>query len=104
MPQTKKGRSKGKGRGVTTTRRGKSKLDLAGLVGGDSDSSALTQESGDEGGHVASTPRESVVTGTDAGTDYAEGDDVDVEIHDPSPGTSFRSDFRNCFLKVPSFL
>jgi len=60
----------------------KSKLNLAGLVGGDSDSSALTQESGDEAG-VPETPMESVVTGTDAGTDYAE--DEDVEMNDPSP-------------------
>lgn len=63
-------------------RKGKSKLDLAGLIGGDSDSSALTQESGDEG--LPATPRESVVTGTDAGTDYAE--DEDVEMGEPSPG------------------
>jgi MRG-binding protein len=62
-------------------RRGKSKLDMAGLIGGDSDSSALTQESGDEG---VPTPRESVVTGTDAGTDYAE--DEDAEMRDLSPG------------------
>ncbi|CAA7271322.1 unnamed protein product [Cyclocybe aegerita] len=60
----------------------KSKLNLAGLVGGDSDSSALTQESGDEGG-VPETPRDSVITGTDAGTDYAEDDDT--EMRDPSP-------------------
>jgi len=60
----------------------KSKLNLAGLVSGDSDSSALTQESGDEAGAVE-TPIESVVTGTDAGTDYAE--DEDVEMRDPSP-------------------
>lgn len=45
----------------------KNMADMAGLVGGDSDSSALTQESGDE---AAFTPRESVVTGTDAGTDF----------------------------------
>jgi len=55
---------------------------LAGLVGGDSDSSALTQESGDEA-VAPETPMESVVTGTDAGTDYAE--DEEVEMHDPSP-------------------
>jgi hypothetical protein len=55
-------------------------------VGGDSDSSALTQESGDEGG-VAETPRESVVTGTDAGTEYAE--DEDTEMREPSPGSYF---------------
>lgn len=54
---------------------------MAGLVGGDSDSSALTQESGDEG--ISGTPRDSVVTGTDAGTDYAE---EDIEMRDPSPG------------------
>ncbi|PFH54089.1 hypothetical protein AMATHDRAFT_45103 [Amanita thiersii Skay4041] len=65
-----------------TRRRGKSNLNLAGLVGGDSDSSALTQESGDE--PLAETPRESVVTGTDAGTDYAE--EEDVEMREPSPG------------------
>lgn len=61
----------------------KSKLNLAGLVSGDSDSSALTQESGDEAGAME-TPIESVVTGTDAGTEYAE--DEDVEMRDPSPG------------------
>lgn len=53
---------------------------MAGLVGGDSDSSALTQESGDES--VAPTPRESVATGTDAGTEYAE----DEEDPRQSPG------------------
>jgi MRG-binding protein len=66
----------------------KSKLNLAGLVSGDSDSSALTQESGDEAGAVE-TPLESVVTGTDAGTDYAE--DEDVEMRDPSLGVSLAS-------------
>ena len=73
-------------RGGGSRKRGKytkSKLNLAGLVGGDSDSSALTQESGDEAG-VPETPMESVVTGTDAGTDYAE--DEDVEMNDASPG------------------
>ncbi len=59
----------------------RSKLTLAGLVAGDSDSSALTQESGDEGA-VAETPRESVVTGTDGGTEYAE--DEDTEMREPS--------------------
>lgn len=57
-------------------KRGRSKV-MAGLVGGDSDSSALTQESGDES--VAPTPRGSVVTGTDAGTEYGEDDDVDMD-------------------------
>lgn len=72
--------------GGTGRKRGKntrSKLNLAGLVGGDSDSSALTMESGDEGGEPE-TPRESVVTGTDAGTEYAE--DEDAEMREPSPG------------------
>jgi MRG-binding protein len=55
---------------------------MAGLVGGDSDSSALTQESGDEGAGI--TP--SVITGTDAGTDYEE-DNPDVQ--ETSPGKSF---------------
>ena len=63
-------------------RKGKSKLKvMAGLVGGDSDSSALTQESGDES--VAPTPRDSVATGTDAGEDYAEEEEEPRQ----SPGT-----------------
>ncbi|KAF8231746.1 hypothetical protein L208DRAFT_1275361 [Tricholoma matsutake] len=66
-------------------KRGRTKLDMAGLVGGDSDSSALTQESGDEG--TTGTGRlGSVITGTDGGTDYAE--DEDVEMHQPSPARS----------------
>jgi MRG-binding protein len=65
-----------------TTKRSKSKADMAGLVGGDSDSSALTQESGDEGAGI--TP--SVITGTDAGTDYEE-DNPDVQ--ETSPGKFF---------------
>ncbi|KAI9058294.1 hypothetical protein FKP32DRAFT_1597379 [Trametes sanguinea] len=67
-------------------RKGKSKLKhMAGLVGGDSDSSALTQESGDES--VAPTPRDSIATGTDAGTEYGE------EEEDPrhSPAASIAS-------------
>ncbi len=86
----------------TTTRGGKrkltkSKLNLAGLVGGDSDSSALTLESGDEGGEgevegvdsgVAETPRDSVVTGTATDGDgrTEDGEDEDVEIRDVSSG------------------
>lgn len=61
-------------------KRNKNKADMAGLVGGDSDSSALTQESGEE--VAAFTPRESVVTGTDAGTDYED----DTEVQEISPG------------------
>jgi hypothetical protein len=57
---------------------------MAGLVAGDSDSSALTQESGDESVPPPS-PKESVHTGTDAGTDEVE--DEDVEMVEPSPGT-----------------
>ncbi|KAA1469870.1 hypothetical protein DENSPDRAFT_835543 [Dentipellis sp. KUC8613] len=64
-------------------KRGRSNANLAGLVGGESDSSALTQESGDES--VAPTPRDSIVTGTDAGTDYAEGDEEEAAA---SPASS----------------
>ncbi|KAJ7644171.1 chromatin modification-related protein EAF7-domain-containing protein [Roridomyces roridus] len=67
------------GRTRASRKRGKSKLDLAGLVGGDSDSSALTQESGDEG--VPPTPRDSV-TITEGGTEYG---DEDTEMRDASP-------------------
>ncbi|KAG8214666.1 hypothetical protein J3R82DRAFT_9744 [Butyriboletus roseoflavus] len=61
-------------------KRNKNKADMAGLVGGDSDSSALTQESGEE---AAFTPRDSVVTGTDAGTDYEE----EPEVQEVSPAS-----------------
>ncbi|KAF9464225.1 chromatin modification-related protein EAF7-domain-containing protein [Collybia nuda] len=70
-----------KGRGGK--KRGRTKLSMAGLVGGDSDSSALTQESGDE---IVGTPKGSVVTGTDGGTDY--GDEEDAEMREPSPAPS----------------
>ncbi|KAG6331102.1 hypothetical protein ID866_7989 [Astraeus odoratus] len=65
-------------------KRNKNKADMAGLVGGDSDSSALTQESGDEG--TALTPRDSVLTGTDAGTEYEE--DAEPEISSGQPKTT----------------
>ncbi|KAG6890616.1 hypothetical protein C0995_006592 [Termitomyces sp. Mi166 len=65
----------------TGKKRGKTKFNMAGLVGGDSDSSALTQESGDEDG-VSSLRASSVVTGTDAGTDHVE--DEDIEMREPS--------------------
>ncbi|KAJ7672773.1 hypothetical protein B0H17DRAFT_1083944 [Mycena rosella] len=71
------------GRTRAGRKRGKSKLDLAGLIGGDSDSSALTQESGDEG-MVPPTPRDSIATITEGGTEY--GGDDDTEMHDVSPG------------------
>lgn len=74
------------GRTRAGRRRGKSKLDLAGLIGGDSDSSALTQESGDEG-MVPPTPRDSV-TITEGGTEY--GGDEDAEMRDVSPGASIK--------------
>lgn len=63
-------------------KRSRTKLNMAGLVGGDSDSSALTQESGDEG--IVGTPRGSVITGTDGGTDHA--DDEDIEMRELSHG------------------
>ncbi|KDR82845.1 hypothetical protein GALMADRAFT_206593 [Galerina marginata CBS 339.88] len=70
-----------RGTGRKRGKNARSKPNYAGLVGGDSDSSALTQESGDEGG-LPETPRDSVMTGTDGGTEY---EDDDVEMHDPSP-------------------
>ncbi|KIJ62651.1 hypothetical protein HYDPIDRAFT_114311 [Hydnomerulius pinastri MD-312] len=73
-----------KSRKSKAPKRGKNKADMAGLVGGDSDSSALTQESGDEG--AAFTPRDSVITGTDAGTDYEE--DVDMQEISAASGQS----------------
>lgn len=60
-----------------STRKGKTKSSLAGLVGGESDSSALTQESGDES--ITPPRMGSVATGTDAGTEYAEDEEQDVE-------------------------
>ncbi|KZT65803.1 hypothetical protein DAEQUDRAFT_746847 [Daedalea quercina L-15889] len=74
----------------TSTRskkKSRSKLkDMAGLVSGDSDSSALTQESGDES--AAATPRDSVAAGTDAGTDFAEDEEADGS---PSPSLASRA-------------
>lgn len=63
------------------TRRSISKSEAAGLVGGDSDSSALTQESGDE--NEGANTRESVATGTEAGSDNEEGSE---EAQEESPG------------------
>ncbi|KAK7048401.1 hypothetical protein R3P38DRAFT_2869123 [Favolaschia claudopus] len=71
----------GRTRASKHAKRGRSKLDLAGLVGGDSDSSALTQESGDEG---MPTPRDSA-TITEGGTEYG---DEDVDMRDASPDPS----------------
>jgi len=51
-------------------------------VTAESDSSALTLESGDES--VAPTPKGSVNTGTDAGTDYGEDEEVEVAAS-PAP-------------------
>lgn len=63
------------------SKRAISKSDTAGLIGGDSDSSALTQESGDEGANT----RESVATGTDGGSDAEEDAS---ETREESAGTS----------------
>ncbi|KAK7056763.1 hypothetical protein VNI00_002480 [Paramarasmius palmivorus] len=65
--------------------RGKSKATLAGLVSGDSDSSALTQESGDEGEGV---PVDSVATATDGETVDGEGEDVEMQEVTPEPTTT----------------
>ncbi|KAJ3479554.1 hypothetical protein NLI96_g8980 [Meripilus lineatus] len=66
-------------------KKGKNRLkNMAGLVGGDSDSSALTQESGDES--ISPIPRTgSVATGTDAGTEYAEEEDAEGKGNSPEP-------------------
>jgi MRG-binding protein len=52
-----------------TSKRTKNKTKMAGLIGGDSDSSALTQESGDE----SAAP--TAATATDAATEYGDGDE-----------------------------
>ncbi|KAI5117449.1 hypothetical protein M0805_005826 [Coniferiporia weirii] len=55
-----------------------SKADLAGLVSGDSDSSDLTQQSGDEAALTPSDRRgASVATGTDGGTEDMQEDEED---------------------------
>ncbi|KAL4069955.1 hypothetical protein V8B97DRAFT_567916 [Scleroderma yunnanense] len=76
-------RQSSKTRKVKAPKRSKNKADMAGLVSGDSDSSALTQESGDEG--AAFTPRDSVLTGTDAGTDYDEDGEQEITPDQPKP-------------------
>ncbi|KAF8903112.1 hypothetical protein CPB84DRAFT_1774851 [Gymnopilus junonius] len=87
-PRTVASSSSRRGTGRKRAKTTRSKLNLAGLVGGDSDSSALTIESGDEGGGPE-TPRDSVVTGTDVGTEYAEDEDVEMRdaslAHEASP-------------------
>ncbi|KAJ7600623.1 hypothetical protein C8J56DRAFT_910858 [Mycena floridula] len=69
-------------------KRGKKSTNLLGqLEGGDSDSSALTQESAEDA--EGRTPaRESVVTGTDGGTEDV---DEDVEMREASPEPSTRA-------------
>lgn len=64
------------GRGTKRKKNQAQLKNMAGLVAGDSDSSALTQESGDES--AALTP----TTNADAGTEYAEGDNEQEQ----SPG------------------
>ncbi|KAF7798430.1 hypothetical protein EIP86_009651 [Pleurotus ostreatoroseus] len=64
---------------IRRTRKGKSRLHkTAGLVAGDSDSSALTQDSGDES--VPPTP----ATGTDGATEYVEEAEQETE-QSPEP-------------------
>lgn len=75
-PQNKGRRGARRGRGGPAAARPTSH------VTAESDSSALTMESGDES--VAPTPKGSVNTGTDGGTDYGEDEDVEVAA---SPGT-----------------
>jgi MRG-binding protein len=64
------------GRGSRRKKNQSQLKNMAGLVAGDSDSSALTQESGDE------SPAPTPTTNPDAGTEYAEGDNE----REPSPG------------------
>lgn len=80
------------GRGSRRKRNQTQLKNMAGLVAGDSDSSALTQESGDES--AAPTP----TTNPDAGTEYAEGDNE----REPSPGMSLglSSQLCSCFPRV----
>lgn len=77
--------------------RKKNTLDLTGLVGGDSDSSALTQESGDEG--APTTPRDSVITGTDGGDD---GEEEDAEMQEASPGSYSQQGLCQQLTTVPN--
>ncbi|EPQ54433.1 hypothetical protein GLOTRDRAFT_93941 [Gloeophyllum trabeum ATCC 11539] len=81
-PATRGKRGVGRGRGKRSGR-GRKRKNTAGLVGGESDSSALTQESGDES--VAPTPRESVATGTDMGSE-AEAEEEEEEEREASAG------------------
>ncbi|KAK7463423.1 hypothetical protein VKT23_006776 [Stygiomarasmius scandens] len=73
------GRQKSSRRRGATATNSRSRANLAGLVGGDSDSSALTQESGDEG-----APTGSVVTATDGET----VDGEEEEERDQTPDTT----------------
>jgi hypothetical protein len=70
-------------------------------VTAESDSSALTMESGDESEVVAPTPKGSVNTGTDAGTDYGEDEDVEVTA---SPGTFYTDESLSFLLSCAEFL
>ncbi|KAJ7939061.1 hypothetical protein B0H13DRAFT_1851234 [Mycena leptocephala] len=73
------------GRTRAGLKRNKSRLQLAGLVGGDSDSSALTQDSGDES-MVLPTPRYGVSTVPAGGADYSGDDDAEMRGPFPHPG------------------
>ncbi|KAF7977777.1 hypothetical protein HWV62_2665 [Athelia sp. TMB] len=78
----KRGRPRGDGK--ARAKRGAPKADMAGLVGGDSDSSALTQESGDEGGAVA---KEDDATGTEGGSEM-EVDEEDTREESAGPSVA----------------
>jgi MRG-binding protein len=81
-----------KARGKKRTRR-LEKDETAGLVGGDSDSSALTQDSADE---AVGTPQEEAGSATE-GEDVGEDDDIDMD--NPSPGEFFCSLPLSMYLK-----
>jgi len=86
------GRQKSSRRRGATATNSRSRANLAGLVGGDSDSSALTQESGDEG-----APTGSVVTATDGET----VDGEEEEERDQTPGEFLEFFSSSLLIHIP---
>lgn len=81
----KRGRPRGDGK--ARAKRGVSKAEMAGLVGGDSDSSALTQESADEGGADA---KDEEASGTEGGSEMELDED---DGREGSGGASYDARF-----------
>jgi len=82
--------------GVRTRRRTLSKVDMAGLVSGDSDSSALTQDSEPEDRGQSPKSRRGSVIGTEGGTEDV-NEDIDIEA-ESSPGKGKLYLFINVYL------